>query len=194
MIAEQEGDRERPSQPRQDSRDGVLGRGAALDLASNQVTDNFRIRLALERPAIGDELVTQRLEILDDAVVDQRNRPDDVRMGVPDRGRAMGRPPGMRDPGDAVERIVGQFTRQIVELAFGAAPLELAIVDGADPRRVIAAVFEALEPVEQPLRDVAPADESDNSTQALFRGLPRHPLAETFRPAGETLLLAALDR
>ena len=47
-----------------------------------------------------------------------------------------------------------ELAREIVELALGAAALELAIVDRADAGGVIAAIFEPLEPVEQPLRDV----------------------------------------
>ena len=46
-----------------------------------------------------------------------------------------------------------QLAREIVELAFGAAAGELAMVDRADAGAVIAAIFEALEPIEQPLRD-----------------------------------------
>ena len=49
---------------------------------------------------VGDQLVAQRLEILDDAVVDQRDRPDDVRMGVADGRRAMRRPAGVGDADD----------------------------------------------------------------------------------------------
>jgi hypothetical protein len=61
----------------------------------------------------------------------------------------------VRDAGDAVERIGLQLAREIVELALGPPPLELAVVDRADAGRVIAAIFEPLEPVEQPLRDIA---------------------------------------
>ena len=42
---------------------------------------------------------------------------------------------------------------EIVELALGAAAVELAVVDRADAGAVIAAIFEPLQPVEQPLRD-----------------------------------------
>ena len=72
-------------------------RSAALDLARDEVADDLGVGLALELAPLGDQLVAQRLEILDDAVVDQRHRPDDVRVGVADRRRAMRRPAGVGD-------------------------------------------------------------------------------------------------
>ena len=74
MVAEQDGDRERADQARQDSRDGILRRCAALDLASDEMADDLGIGLAFELAALGDQLVAERLEILDDPVVDQRDR------------------------------------------------------------------------------------------------------------------------
>src|SRR5207248_2652483 len=112
--------------------------------------------------AFSNQLVAQRLEILDDAVVDQRDGSDDVRVGVADGRRAVRRPARMRDPGGAAERMLGKLTRQIVELALGPAPLKIAVVDGTDAGRIVAAIFEALEAVEQPARDVRPPNDPDN--------------------------------
>jgi hypothetical protein len=63
--------------------------------------------------------------------------------------------------------MLAKLARQIVELPLGAATLELPVVDRADPGRIIAAIFEPLQPVEQPLRDVARADNSNDSTHSL---------------------------
>jgi hypothetical protein len=73
----------------------------------------------------------------------------------------MRRPAGVRDPGCAVERIGRKLTREIVELALGAAANQRAIVDRTDAGGIIAAIFEPLEAVEQPLRDIAVADNSN---------------------------------
>ena len=194
MVAEQEGDREGAGEPRQHGRDGVLRRCAALDLARDEMADDLGVGLALELAALGDQLVAQRLEILDDAVVDQRHRPDDVRVGVADVGapcvaQRVWAMPVSPCSGSAVE-----FAREIVELALGAAPLELAVIDRADAGAIIAAIFEPLEAVEQPLRDVALPDDADNSAHRYLGRLPGHPLAEALGPAGDALLLAALDR
>ena len=155
MVAEQEGDREGAGQPRQHRRDRVLRRRAALDFARDEMGDDLGVGLALELAPFGDQFVAQRLEILDDPVVDQRDWPDDVRVGVVDGRRAMRRPARVGDAGGAGQRIGRELAREIVELALGPPPLELAIVDGANPGRIIAAIFEPLQPVEQPLRDVA---------------------------------------
>ena len=55
----------------------------------------------------------------------------------------------------AVQRIGLQLPREIVELALGPPPHQLAMIDGADAGPVIAAIFEPLQPVEQPPRDIA---------------------------------------
>ena len=155
--------REGANEPRQHRRDRVLRRSSALDLARDEMADDFGIGLALELAAFGDQLVAERLEILDDAVVDQRDRPDDVRVGIADRRRAVRRPARVRDAGAAVERVLVELAREIVELALGPPAVELAMLDRADAGRVIAAIFEPLEPVEQPLRDVRCSDNPDNS-------------------------------
>jgi hypothetical protein len=69
----------------------------------------------------------------------------------------------MRDAGDAVERFGFQLPRQIVELALGPAANEMAVVDRADAGGIISAIFEPLEPVEQPPRDLGLPDDTDNS-------------------------------
>jgi hypothetical protein len=56
-----------------------------------------------------------------------------------------------------------KFPRQVVELALRAAANQLTILDRADARRVIAAVFEPLEAIEQPLGDIVVTDNPDNS-------------------------------
>ena len=93
----------------------------------------------------------------------------DVRVGVVDRRRAMGRPPRMRDADVTVKRIGVELALQILELALGPPPLELAVLDRADPGAVIAPIFETLEPVEQPPRDRFTPDNPDNSTHARTR-------------------------
>ena len=126
--------------------------------------DDLGVGLALERPPFGNELIAQRLEILDDAVVDERNVADDVRVRIADGRRAMRSPARMGDAGDAVERVLFQLSREIVELALGAPADKLAILDRANAGRVIAAIFEPLQAVEQPLRDIRLSDDPDNST------------------------------
>ncbi len=88
------------------------GRMARLDLFGHQMRDDFGIGLALEGPTARGQFVAQRLEILDNAIVDQSDFARGMRMRVARRRRAMRRPAGMRDA-DIARRIVGfqHFTR-----------------------------------------------------------------------------------
>src|SRR5205814_4989732 len=137
------------------------------------MADDLGIGLTLEPAPLRDQLVAQRLEILDDAVVDQGHRSDDVRVRIPDRRRAVGRPARVRNAGGAVQGMVGELAREIVELALGAPPLELTPFDRADAGRVITAIFEPLEAIEQPLRDIGLPDNSDNPAHACCNSFER---------------------
>jgi hypothetical protein len=159
MIAEQEGDGEGALQARQDRGHGVLRRRSAFDFPGHQMSDDLRVGFAAELATIGDQLLAQRLEVLDDAVVDDRDRSDDVRMGIVDRRSAVRSPARVGDPDRAAERLAAQFPREIVELSLRAAPREIAVIDRANTGAVVAAIFKALEAVEQPLSNFTFADD-----------------------------------
>ena len=129
--------------------------------------DDLGVGLTFELAPLGNQLVAQRLEILDYAIVDQRDRPDDVGVGVADGRSAMRRPARVGNASRAVERMLGKLAREIVELALGPPPLELAVMDRADTRGIVAPIFEALKAVEQPLRHVRSSDNSNDPTHAL---------------------------
>ncbi len=176
IILEQESDGKGPMETRQNGRNRLGRRLAALHFARDQVRNHFTVGLAQEFAAIGQQLIPQRLEILDDAVVDQRDRPRDVGMGIVDRRRAVRRPAGVRDTGVAVQLCSGQLARQIVQLAFGSATFELSIMHGADAGRVITAIFQALQAVEQALSHDLATDDPDNSAHST--SCPFWPAAE----------------
>jgi hypothetical protein len=127
------------------------------------VRDDFRVGLTLELTTVGNELLTERLEILDDPVVDDRDRPNDVRMGIVDCGRAVRRPTRVGDADGPAERLLREFARKIFELSFGSTPNQLAMVNRADAGTVITAIFEALQAIEQALSDLTFADNSNDS-------------------------------
>ena len=105
MLAEQDGNGEGADKPRQHRRDGLLRRSTAFDLARDEMAHDLGVRLAFELPAFRDQLIAERLEVLDDPVVNQGDGPDDVRMRVADRWGAVRRPAGVGDAGAAVERM-----------------------------------------------------------------------------------------
>src|SRR3546814_10879783 len=90
MAAKGYGQREGAAKLRQHRLHRVGGRLARFDLFGNEMRHDFGIGLALEAPAAPGERLAQRLEILDDAVVDERDLARRVRVRVARRqiGRA----------------------------------------------------------------------------------------------------------
>ncbi len=129
--------------------------------------DHFGVGLAAELGAVFDEFFAQLAEILDDAVVHHRDPVGCVRMGVALGRPAVGRPAGVTDADIAAERLALEPRFQGAQLAFGAAARQHAVIERGDAGRVIAAVFEALERIDQMARDrLAPENSND----------PAHPL------------------
>ena len=58
----------------------------------------------------------------------------------------------------------GELRDEIDQLARGAAADQLAVDDGADARAVIAAIFHPPQAIDQPVRDLFLADNTDDST------------------------------
>jgi len=81
----------------------------------------------------------------------------------------MRRPAGMRDADMAGGRIMAEHFGQIAQLAFGAPPHQLAIVHGADPSRVITAIFHPPQAIDQIIDNVAPGENSNDTTHAAKR-------------------------
>ena len=138
--------------------------------------DDLAVGFALELATACRERLAQLAEILDDPVVDQRQLSRRVGVGV-GRGRgAVRRPAGMRDTRRARRRIARQLDDQVAELTGSAPADELAAVDRADPGAVIAAVFHPPQAVDQTIRHLFPADDTDDAAHAyaifLFRWLP----------------------
>jgi hypothetical protein len=93
---------------------------------------HFAISLAQELPTVGDQLIAQRLEILDDPIVDERNAPGDVRVRIAHGRSAVRGPTRVRDTDDTVQRLLLQFAVQVLQLAFGTPALKSTLGDGAD--------------------------------------------------------------
>ena len=77
------------------------------------------------------------------------------RMGVGLGRQAVRRPAGMADADRALHRLVIEPRGEVGELALGAAALDAAVDQGRDPGRIIAAVFETAQPLDQPGGDRA---------------------------------------
>ena len=118
--------------------------------------------------AAREQLGAQIDEVLDDAVVDHRDRAGFVRMRVFLGRAAVRRPSRVPDSDMALQRRVGQQMAQIFELALGAANFQLAAIDDScDAGRVVAAILQAPESREQDWVGLARSDVSNYSAHTL---------------------------
>ena len=86
--------------------------------------DGFGVGLGFRSVAVGGKLGAQVAEVLDDAVVDDRDASGLVGVGVLDRCRAMGGPAGVADSGLAGKRFMDQKVGKVDQLADRAAAVE----------------------------------------------------------------------
>ena len=163
FAREQKRQREGAAQPRQGRLDRLDRRQPAFDRLADEMGDNFGIGLGRELDAVGFEFAAQLGEVLDDAVVDDRERVGGVRVRVVFGRPAVRRPAGVADPDGAFERLAGKLRFQILELAFRAPPRQHAMLERGDAGRIVAAIFEALERVDEQRRDRLVADDSDDA-------------------------------
>src|SRR6202045_4179627 len=133
----------------------------------------------------------QGLEILDNAIVDDRNPVGGNRVGIGLGRQAVGRPAGVPDTDRPLYRLVIDPPGEVGELALGAAALDTPVDQSRDAGRIIAAVFEAAQPLEQPRRDRVPGDDADNTAHQFF--LPSRTRISAARPGLSTCCPRAID-
>ena len=139
---------------------------AAFHVGIDQVGDHLGI-------GVGDELAPLRLQlgpelavVLDDAVVDHGDAAGGVRVGVGFAGLAMRGPAGVPDANCAADGAPGDQAFELDELALGAAKLDQAVGERRETGRIVAAVFEAPQPVEDVRRRLIRARDADDSAHS----------------------------
>jgi hypothetical protein len=105
------------------------------------VGDHLAVRLAFEVAAARFESIAQLLEVLNDAIVHQRQLGSGVRVRVGGGRRAVSGPTGMGDSRGARRRVDAEFLDQIDQLALRASTHQFAFEQSAHAGAVIAAVF-----------------------------------------------------
>ena len=105
----------------------------------------------------------QLAEILDDAVVDHRHALGGVRMGVALGRRAVGGPAGVADADGAGERLGVQRASRLPSLPSARRRAMCPPFQRGDAGRIIAAVFEPLQRLDQPRGDRLPSQNADDS-------------------------------
>ena len=158
-----------PAQHREHRRDEVA-RGRALPVgAGDQVHRDLGVGVAGELHPVGFQFMAQRREVLDDAVVHDRELAGGVamRVGVAVGGPAVGGPAGVPDPGGTGQRGgvgLGQRRLQVGQPARATAHRQPAVtVEDRDARGVVAAVFHPAQCVDHDLTGRAMPDVSHDS-------------------------------
>ena len=123
----------------------IRRRLAGRHFVGDQKGRDFRIGLGHEAVALGRQLLAQRLEILDDAVVHHRQPVAGVRMGVGFRRLAVGRPARMADADLARQRRGFEAGFEVLQLALGAHARQRAMLQRRHAGGIIAAIFQSLQ-------------------------------------------------
>ena len=149
IAAKDHGEREGAFQPLQRVVDGADRVFAGFQLGRDKMSDHFGVGVAGEGGAVAHQLFLQLAEILDDAVMHHRHQLGHMRVGIGFDRLAVGRPAGMADAGVTQQRLTLEPFLEIAQLAFGAPPAEMAVLDGGDARGIVAAIFQTLQRVDQ---------------------------------------------
>src|SRR5688572_3072804 len=91
-----------------------------------------------------------------------------MRVCVLFRGTPVGGPARVADAVSAIERTKANRLFEVAELSFGATNLEfVSFIDDRDTGRVVTAIFELAQPIDNERHDLFVAYVTDNSTHAL---------------------------
>ena len=167
LALEQDGESEGALEPRQDGLNGLSRRLSPLALAREQVSHHLRVGLGCKDMPVRNELILERTKVLDDAVVDDDDIACHVRMGIGFGRGAMGGPAGMADACSAEQRLGRQPRLEIAELARCTAASDLAGLERRHTRRVVAAVLEPLQRLDDMKSDRFLAEYADDATHAV---------------------------
>ena len=164
VIGRQQHQCEEAAQARHGAAHGAV-EAVVLPLALDEMRHDFRVGLGHEGVALRLQLALQLEVVLDDAVVhhDDAALAVAVRMRVLFGGAAMRGPAGVTETVFPRQRVGGQRRFQVAELAGAAPDLELAVVDDGDAGRVIAAVLELPQPLDDERHDLPLPDVTDDS-------------------------------
>ena len=168
LAGEDDGERERALQPLQGGLGRLDRRQALIQIVADEMQHRLGVGLGLEHVALGGELVAQLLEVLDDAVVHDGDALVHVRMGVALDRLAVRRPARVAEAGVALQGMVGEPQLQVLELALGAPAVEMAVLDGGDAGRVVAAIFEPPQRVDEIAGDRLLSKNADDAAHASF--------------------------
>ena len=136
----------------------------------DEVDDDLGVGLGVEDVALLLEREPQLAEVLDDPVQHDRDLvlvAAGERMGVLLRDPAVGGPARVSEPGRGQRAVVLHDLLQVLEIADRAHVVEPLVLEHREAGRVIAAVFEALQAVDQERLRPARPDVSDDPAHGV---------------------------
>ena len=141
---------ERPLEPLHDVEHGHGEVAHPVVLAADELGRHLGVGLGEEHDALGEQLLLEGVEVLDDAVVDQGEPvvvAAAVRVRVAVGGATVGRPAGVPDAGARRgQRVRLERRAEVLELAGALLGRDAVGGDQGDARRVVPAVLEPGEP------------------------------------------------
>ena len=164
VAVEQEGECEGALDDLQGRPHGLCRRKTVVHEVGHEMGDDLAVRLAREGVTFCAQLIAQLPKILDDAVMHDGQPGRGVRMGVVLRRPPVGRPARMADADGAVQRLLGQLGFEVPELAGRPSPGQAAVLQRRDTGRVVTAIFETLEGIDEVKRDGACSQDADDAT------------------------------
>jgi hypothetical protein len=130
--------------------------------------DDLAVGLGGKLGTLSFQLAAQLAEVLDDAVMHHGEPIGRVRMRVVLGRASVRRPAGVTDADRAGKRLTRELCFQILELAFGTPPRQRTFLQCRYASRIVTAVFEALERIDQLWRDRLVSNYSDNAAHLLL--------------------------
>ena len=169
IVRGQQHDREQAAQPLHRPQHGVL-EAVVLPLLLDQVRDDLGVGLGDELVALALQLLLQLEVVLDDAVVNDDDPAGAVamRVRVLFGGAAVRGPARVAEAVDAAERLVRDHLLEVRELAGAAANVDAVAVDDRHAGRVVAAILEPPQALDEDGDDGLVADVADDAAHSQF--------------------------
>src|SRR6185369_9239151 len=91
-----------------------------------------------------------------------------MRMRIAFGRRTVRGPARVADAGDALQRLVVKQLGELGELAGTAPPVDVPVIQGGDACRIVTAIFQPLQGVENKRRNLTCSCDADNSAHYVF--------------------------
>jgi hypothetical protein len=159
---EQKGKGKSAFEPREGSGDSIDRIQPLAHLRGDEMGDDLGVGLGREGEALTSQFLTQLAKILDNAVMNDGKPVARMRMRVGFARSAVRRPPRVADADHALQWRFRQPQFEVLELALGPPARQVATFERRDTGRVVAAIFEPLQSLDDRIGDRRAPQNSDD--------------------------------